>query len=68
MQKNEKKNPNARRIPPRGNENAMRRRCGRILLGDNRRRCGHAAADQIPVWRILDFTWSPLYNYSWPCV
>jgi len=38
-----------------GSESVMRRDGGRMLLGDNRRRSGHAAADQFSVKRILDF-------------
>jgi hypothetical protein len=32
---------------------------GRVLLCDNSRRCGHAAADQVPVCWFLYFNWTP---------
>jgi len=39
---------------------AQRDKCGgRILLGDNRRRGGHAAANHVPVFWSLDFNWTP---------
>jgi hypothetical protein len=36
---------------------------GRILLGDNRRRGGHATAYQVPVYRSLHFNWTALYKH-----
>ena len=39
----------------------MRRKRGRVLLGDDRSRGGHAAVDQVVVCWNLDFFWTPLY-------
>ena len=52
-----------RRIFPCGNESALGRRWRRVLLGDNRRREGHTAADQVPVCWSAEFNWTPIYIY-----